>query len=199
LPPPPPPPPAGRGKGRRNIDKNLRGNLPQVIRKVRVTDYSKHGIMLITNRSNNNRGTKLITTLATFGVKNGKMYKLATRSLVLGTKYVKIPLSSHSVYVAQNKATETIVNVTKCNTLILPKITSPTYCTPNPLCTASVYCALCTPAKTNDVQTEQPIGMGQRVYTDKVNNPAKGGRGGGVLFSVPVLNGTCYPPHLLFF
>jgi hypothetical protein len=173
-----PPPPVGRGKGRCNIDKNLRGNLPQVIRKVRANGIFKHGIIPITYRSNNNRGTKLITTLVTVGLKNGKVYKLAIRSLALGIKYVTIPLSSHSVYVAQNKVTETIVNVITCNTHILPKITSPLYCTATLPCTASVYCALCTPAKTNDLQTKQPIGMGQRVYTEKVNNPVKGGRGG---------------------
>jgi len=145
---------------------------------VQVNDTSKHGITLITNRSNKNRGTKLITILATFGLKIGRVYKLATRSLVLNIKYEKIPLSFHSVYVAQNKATETIDIVTNCNTHILPKITSPVYCTTTPLCTASVYCALCTQSKTNDVQTKQPIGRGQRVYTDKVNNPGMGGRGG---------------------
>jgi hypothetical protein len=152
--------------------------LSQVIRKVRVNGIFIHGISSITNCSNKNRCTKLITTLVSLRSKIGKVYTTVIRSPALGIKYVTILLSTHFEYVAQNKVTETLANITICNTRILPKITSPLSCTATLHCTASVYCALCTSAKIHDVQTNQPIGMGQRVYTNKVNNPGRGGRGG---------------------
>jgi hypothetical protein len=181
---PSPPPPAGRGKGRCNIGKKLRENLPQVIRKVRVNRIFIHGISSITNCSNKNRCTKLITTLVNLRSKIGKVYTTNIRSPALGIKYVTILLSTHFEFVAQNKVTETVANVMIRNTRILPKITKqslctlPLYCTATLHCTAAMYRALCTPAKIHDVQTNQPIGMGQRVYTNKVNNIGRGERGG---------------------
>jgi hypothetical protein len=180
---PSPPPPGGWGKGRRNVGKKLRENLPQAIRKVRVNGILKHGIRTFADHRYKNRcTTKIITTLVSLRSRTGNVYKTVTHSPVIGIKYVIIPLGTQSEYVAQNKETETLANVTICNSFILPKFTSPLYCTATHLCTVSVYCALCTPAKINDVQTNQPIGMGQRVYTNKANNIGRGGGGACTLF-----------------
>jgi hypothetical protein len=158
--------------------------LPQVISKVCVNRIIIHGISSLSNCSNKNRRTKLIATSVSLRAKIGKVYTTDIRSPALGIKYVTFLLSTHFEYVAHNKVTETLANVMICNTRILPKITkqslctAPLYCTATLYCTVSVYCALCTPAKIHDVQINQPIGMGQRVYTNKDNNHGEGGRGG---------------------